>query len=120
MVRFTLSIAFLVFLTTQIFAEAGSGNEIAGGCRRVAQNISAKSMLEAAEDGFCLGLVNGLFASGEYLSEPFRFCRPRNADVGQAVRVLAKYLSDNPGKTNATGSILAVAAFRQTWPCRAN
>jgi len=77
-------------------------------------------------DATCLGWVEG-FADGflvheELLSVPRRdrmACVPRGVTPMQTVRVIKKYLADNPGKAHRPTRYIASIALAGAFPCRA-
>jgi hypothetical protein len=80
----------------------------------------------AWRDATCLGWVEG-FADGltvhdELLSVPRRdrmACVPQGVTTIQTVRVIKKYLADNPGKAHRPTRYIASIALAGTFPCRA-
>ena len=77
-------------------------------------------------DATCLGWVQG-FTDGflvheELLSVPRRdrmACVPRGVTIIQIVRVIKKYLADNPGKARRPTRYIASIALAGAFPCRA-
>jgi hypothetical protein len=76
-------------------------------------------------DATCLGWVEG-FADGflvheELLSVPRRdriACVPQGVTALQVVRVIKKYLTDNPGKARRPTRYIASIALASAFPCR--
>ena len=77
-------------------------------------------------DATCLGWMEG-FEDGfkvheELLSVPRRdrmACVPRGVSTIQTVRVIKKYLADNPGKAHRPTRYIASIALAGAFPCRA-
>ena len=77
-------------------------------------------------DATCLGWVEG-FADGflvheELLSVPRRdrmACVPQGVTALQLVRVIKKYLADNPGKAHRPTRYIASIALAGAFPCKA-
>jgi len=77
-------------------------------------------------DGTCLGWVEG-FADGflvhdELLGVPRRdrlACVPRGVTTIQIVRVIKKYLADNPEKAHRPTRYIASLALAGAFPCKA-
>jgi hypothetical protein len=95
----------------------------------VCSSIDSEGNRDAARierDATCLGWVEG-FADGflvheELLSVPKRdrmACVPHGATTLQTVRVIKKYLADNPGKAHRPTRYLASVALASAFPCRA-
>ena len=80
----------------------------------------------AWHDATCLGWVAG-FAEGftvhdELLSVPRKdrmACVPRGVTTIQTVRVIKKYLADNPGKAHRPTRYIASIALAGAFPCKA-
>jgi len=95
----------------------------------VCSSIDSEGNRDAARierDATCLGWVEG-FADGflvheELLSVPKRdrmACVPHGTTTLQTVRVIKKYLADNPGKAHRPTRYLASVALASAFPCRA-
>ncbi len=85
-----------------------------------------KGAARIQRDATCLGWVEG-FADGflvheELLSVPRRdrmACVPHEVTILQTVRVIQKYLADNPGKAHRPTRYIASIALAGAFPCRA-
>jgi len=95
----------------------------------VCSSIDSEGNRDAARigrDATCLGWVEG-FADGflvheELLSVPKRdrmACMPQGVTTIQTVRVIKKYLADNPGKAHRPTRYIASIALASAFPCRA-
>jgi len=95
----------------------------------VCSSIDSEGNKDAARigrDATCLGWVEG-FADGflvheELLSVPKRdrmACMPQGVTTIQTVRVIKKYLADNPGKAHRPTRYIASIALASAFPCRA-
>jgi len=95
----------------------------------VCSSIDSEGNRDAARierDATCLGWVEG-FADGflvheELLSVPKRdrmACVPQGVTTIQTVRVIKKYLADNPGKAHRPTRYIASIALASAFPCRA-
>ena len=95
----------------------------------VCSSIDSEGNRDAARigrDAACLGWVEG-FADGflvheELLSVPKRdrmACMPQGVTTIQTVRVIKKYLADNPGKAHRPTRYIASIALASAFPCRA-
>ena len=68
---------------------------------------------EAFYSGVCVGTVDTLVFAGNGV------CRPAGATVGQAVRIVVKYIDDRPAMHNETSfKLVARHALRAAWPCK--
>jgi len=89
---------------------------------------SARTQRDAPawRDATCLGWVEG-FTDGftvheELLSVPKKdrmACMPRGVSTIQTVRVIKKYLADNPEKAHRPTRYIASIALAEAFPCRA-
>ncbi|HEY6267605.1 MAG TPA: Rap1a/Tai family immunity protein [Candidatus Acidoferrum sp.] len=77
-------------------------------------------------DATCLGWVQGFaegfLVYGELLSVPKKdriACVPRGVTTVQIVRVIKKYLADNPGKAHRPTRYIASIALAGAFPCKA-
>ena len=77
-------------------------------------------------DATCLGWVegftDGFLVYGELLSVPRKdrmACVPRGVTPMQTVRVIKKYLADNPEKAHRATRYIASIALAGAFPCRA-
>jgi len=105
---------------TSVDSGGGVGNE------RGVDSEGNKNAARVQRDATCLGWVEG-FADGflvheELLSVPRRdrmACVPRGVTTIQTVRVIKKYLADNPGKAHRPTRYIASIALAGAFPCRA-
>ncbi len=95
----------------------------------VCSSVDSEGNRDAARiqrDATCLGWVEG-FADGflvheELLSVPRRdrmACVPRGVTTIQIVRVIKKYLADNPDKAHRATRYIASIALAGAFPCKA-
>lgn len=95
----------------------------------VCSNVDSEGNRDAARiqrDATCLGWVqgfaDGFLVYGELLSVPRRdrmACVPRGVASIQIVRVIKKYLADNPGKAHRPTRYIASIALASAFPCKA-
>ncbi|MDO6825611.1 Rap1a/Tai family immunity protein [Marinobacter sp. 1_MG-2023] len=71
--------------------------------------------------GICVGYVQGAtdfnFVQAATKGEG-NFCIPQEVAFGQKVRVLVKYLRDNPATLHEPQVLLVIKAFRESFPCQ--
>jgi hypothetical protein len=91
-------------------ASATDGNRIYQGC----VDFLDPKVKETYLQGLCAGHVISLFE----LDRSLGFCVPDGAKVGQAIRVVRKYMDDNPRILNEPFVNIALAALKKDWPCR--
>jgi hypothetical protein len=103
-----------------------SGNAFARVCS--AMDKDNKNQVELLETMSCVFYVNG-FADGVEREASFAddktnrkvpkaFCRPDIAENGQLVRILLKYIRDNPEQAHEVTKYLIVPALTRAFPCK--
>ncbi len=73
-----------------------------------------------AASGMCLGLVQGVVGMGYLWQDTgaHYYCLPEEEfSTKQAVRVILKYLEDNPAELHRRALVLLVRAFMDAFPC---
>jgi len=103
-----------------------SGNAFARVCSAMDKND--KNQLELLQTMSCVFYVNG-FADGvdreaTFAEEkanrrvPKAFCRPDVAENGQLVRIVLKYIHDNPEQAHEVTKYLIARALTKAFPCK--
>lgn len=106
-------------------ADAGfDGNELLMQCQYYIKLVDGGTVKTNAHfsAGACGGFVHGVLATTLFYSDELKkdekFCVPNNATYAQLVRVVVKYLTDNPKRLNETQMVLTWAALRDAYPCK--
>jgi len=121
MVRF-LTAAFLALLfasLTETKASApsrptenvSSGNFLIESCR-ISIDTSAQNAYEGWRSGVCDGLVTGIMYASSTI------CHDPDVTLGQAMRVVEKYLQDHPERLHLSNTMLTNEALTQAFPCK--
>jgi hypothetical protein len=85
------------------------------------------SSTDAVEGGFCTGYISGshdtdymvqMLEEHEKITLMKHSCPPSNASTGQVVRIVVKYLRDNPERLRMPASVLVTDAVRSSFPCK--
>jgi Ssp1 endopeptidase immunity protein Rap1a len=91
-----------------------------------ADSEGTRDAVRAQRDATCLGwaqgFTDGFLVYGELLSVPRRdrmACVPRGVTTIQVVRIIRKYLVDNPEKAHRPTRYIASIALAAAFPCRA-
>lgn len=103
-----------------------SGNDFRRLCADV---IKAGPPVNAVVAGDCLGFIEGVMDGIEFgfqyaqdkagkKAVPRLFCRPEAADNEQIIRILLKFIDDNPKTSDYATVPLLVAALSDAFPCR--
>jgi hypothetical protein len=110
-----------VLITAMIFnceialaeVDRSSANYLMPGCRAFLQPSSPSPvftvMLLTAE---CSGLIEGLIYARTTV------CLPAGVTSAQAIRIVVKYIDDEPARLHENFKALALEALRAAWPCR--
>jgi hypothetical protein len=92
-------------------SDTSSANEMMQGCREPA-NATARHLPLQSE---CIGTVRTML----YFSRShFGACSPDWANVGQALRVIVRYVDQRPERMHERFEFLALEALQQAWPCK--
>jgi len=108
----------LIFAPTSCALAQGSwtGKEFLDACKVLATSVDPKNDPDdPVLVGYCAGMVHTLMIPGKYSG--FKICPPENATVQQGATVLVKFSDDHPQQLNLPAVRLALAAFRNAWPC---
>ena len=85
------------------------------------------SSVDATEGTFCVDYISGIHDTDfmvQMLEEHEKItlmkhaCPPSNASTAQAVRIVVKYLHDNPERLHMPASVLVTDAIRSAFPCK--
>ena len=68
-------------------------------------------------EGVCLGYIAGTLDS-MYKAYPQQFHCVPDITLGQAEKVILKYLDDHPEKLHIDGSIIVQQAIKEAFPCQ--
>ena len=72
---------------------------------------------EARSAGACEGMVETAMLFSPNLPADVRACPPAQGSILESAKVLLRYLDQNRDRLNEPGITLALAAFRDAWPC---
>ncbi len=125
------AVAFLLICGC-LFAQEdwkGDGSGLLAKCTLAVRAFDGEklSSSDAAEGEFCVGYVLGvhdmdftvqMLEEHEKVSLMKHACSPSNASTAQAVRVVVKYLRNNPERPHMPASVLVTDAIRSAFPCK--
>jgi hypothetical protein len=102
---------------------AADGTELLKNCQDAEQFDSQRPTKNAYGIGMCLGLLEGVAGAMELmdasLPAPMRTCFPEQRLAAlQAVRIVVKYLRENPEKHHEPAAYLTALAFGRAFRCR--
>jgi len=87
-----------------------------------ASNVTLRAWRDATCLGWVEGFADGLTVHDELLNVPRKdrmACVPQGVATIQTVRVIKKYLAENPGKAHRPTRYVASIALAGAFPCRA-
>jgi hypothetical protein len=118
-------------MVTGLVGILGSGSALADGnkllenCQQAVRAIdkTTNPSDEALFVGRCFGMVEGvrntMVILNSALPDKIKVCFPKNGiDNGQAVRIVDKFLRDNPAMLDQPDTFLIMVAFKQAYPCK--
>ena len=92
------------------------------GCRAAVRQMDREkvSAIEAADGGFCAGYAIGFNEGLRVAVERTRvhYCLPGGLTGEQTVRVVEKYLRENPQELHKSMRTNVLAAFSKEFPCK--
>lgn len=118
--------AALVGMLASGVAMASDGNDLLKSCKALlaatAKNPEPMNVGDFAQ-GACLGIIEGVRTTmvvlNGNLSPELRTCFPPKGIINeQAIRIVVKYLEDNPAKLNEDRAVLTATAYNQAYPCK--
>jgi hypothetical protein len=116
---------FLPAQTTQEFPET-SGNAFVRLCSAVEKDKTTdeEALTSIACVSYVKGFVAGITAQAGFTASktkqktPKMFCLPEDVEPGQLVRIVLKFVRNNPGDAHRRTDLLVAIALREAFPCR--
>lgn len=98
------------------------GNELLGQCQQYIRFMESEVNFDYIDAGRCSGFVQGVGSStslySEFIPSKLKFCTPDGATNSQLVRIVVKYLKDNPKTLNDDKTVLVWRALLEAYPCK--
>lgn len=98
------------------------GNKLLSQCKIAIRGNAGADTNDAFQAGLCFGLVQGvqetLLAYDNDLPKVKRTCIPDGITKNQSVKIVYKFLEDNPKYLHELETILVIAAFQDAFPCK--
>lgn len=99
----------------------GDGSQLASMCRSSIQQVTTFKSDDPIGAGTCFGLIEGtvatvLMVDTQNKAKP-RFCLPENVNTFQMMKVVVKYLDNNPALLHLNEPSLIIRAVTDAWPC---
>lgn len=128
---FLLITVFLLvpgYLVAQDFDWKGDGGGLLKKCSLAVRVFDSEklSSSDAVDGAFCVGYISGkhdtdfmvqMLEEHQTIALMKHACTPSNSSTEQAVRVVAKYLRDNPERLHLPAAVLVTDAIRNSFPC---
>jgi hypothetical protein len=118
----------LVGVMSSVHAEEApdDGNQLLSACKPLLNfiNNDATSIVGSeGQAGECLGLTEGvrrtMMQLNSNLPPKMRVCFPSGGiNNGQAIRIVVKFLENNPEKLNLDRTLLTMLAYNNAYPCK--
>jgi len=67
--------------------------------------------------GYIVGLNDGIKVEAGLRDVTMPYCIPENVTNAQSMKVINKFINDNPAKAHMRTSVLATAALMDAFPC---
>jgi hypothetical protein len=107
-------------------AALADGNALIKECAAAVKSMddaAAKPAVGNWQLGHCSGIIEGVMRTmvilNNNLTADFKVCFPEGGITnGQALRIVDKYLHDNPAKLNEDATFLTMLAFYHAYPCK--
>ncbi|WP_448091798.1 Rap1a/Tai family immunity protein [Pseudomonas lini] len=103
-------------------AMAADGNTLLSQCKIAIRGDANVESYDALQAGLCIGLIQGvrqtMLTYVDMLPKQERACFPERMTNNQGTRVVVKYLEDHPKSLHYPDTLLAMAAYRDAFPCK--
>ena len=106
-------------------AGATDGNTLLRNCQTTVRMMDEEKIApkDTIDIGQCLGMVEGVRSTfliyDKQLPKYLRICLPDGGiSNGQAVRIVSKFLRDNPAQLNLDATFLISVAYQDAYPCK--
>jgi hypothetical protein len=98
------------------------GNELLPQCQSYIKLIDGEKTNDFFSAGVCAGFVQGVSNTVYFYSDEVKknqkFCKPDGVTNAQLVRIVVKYLKDNPKDLNEGRMTLVWTALMDAYPCK--
>lgn len=121
-----LVVFVLMLLCSPTLAQAThDGIELSEECTVALRTIEHPTNMDEFHMGACFGLVDGVMGTmtlwntvdAQRNETKFHGCIPTEVTVEEAVKVVLKYLNDNPTQLHQRDASLVVSALAKGYPC---
>lgn len=102
-------------------AASSNGNELLEACQANLQFMDKSSAKpDTYQIGFCQGLLHTVLdtVGPDSNISMLKACPPDTVSIGQATRVVTRYLQEHPEQLHLRDTTLAYAAIKKAFPCK--
>ena len=119
----------LMLLCPPILAQLKhDGNALSEECAVALRTAEHPDVMDGLNTGVCFGLVDGIretltlwnTVDSQHNEAKFHGCIPTEVTVEEAVKVVMKYLNDNPTQLHHRDAFLIAIALAKGYPCPAS
>ncbi len=111
-----VSVVTLFILSMSVSVEAITGNKLSEYCKTV--DDGRKQDFQAT--AYCGGNITGVVDGMKYFEFGNRFCISPEVTRGQIMKVVIKYLKNNPQRLHEDYTELIYSAVTEAFPCNKN
>ena len=119
-----LLVAVSLFVATPVMAMAWDGNKILKYCKESQKILDNEKDLSINYHyaTYCKNFIAATMEThrdlADYYDKGNCFCLPKDGfQIGQAIRIVVRYLETNPDKLHYQGSTLSLIALNEAFPC---
>jgi hypothetical protein len=98
------------------------GNELLQQCQSYIKLVDGEKTNDFFSAGICAGFIQGVSNTVHFYSDDVekdeKFCKPATVTNAQLVRIVVKYLQDNPKDLNQGRMTLVWMALMIAYPCK--
>ena len=117
--------AVLFLINNHTYAKSGgvfrTGTNLLNNCSlfiKLAEGKDLTSLDQAFNIGLCAGFIEGIIKSEYTHKDKKLFCSPKESiKIDQAVRIVVKYVNDNPQNLHSDSILLVFSALMKAFPC---
>lgn len=130
--KFFWGVSVLFAISLSVHAQTSelpdeSGNAFLRACSAIekAEHTDLESLHVVSCLSYVKGFMDGVFWEAEFVKANTKqemrkpFCRPAGVENAQLVKVLLKYIRDNPEEAHQPTAVLIISALAKAYPCSA-
>lgn len=115
-----LPLLFALFFILTLSPVWADGNQLLENCQK--WETETKDLVEAAQSGMCMGMVQGvtdeILFMNPSMPKNLQVCLPEKITSGQIIKIVIKYLKDNPEQLHLSEAQFIHGVLLTTYPCK--